>query len=172
MTLNLHSILWSSIAISLCFPFVGSFQLQFRQCKPRSVTENQIKFSERPHPAVILFADNHPTVILFADKAGVSEQDISVDNVKGSTEGGLVSFGSNLRTQLVSAFSALDESDQYDAVLTGLCAKVLDDPSNSGDKITVALQDPIRLLEEMNTRKISASPRSLMALIDVRSFQL
>ena len=162
MTLNLHSILWSSIAISLCFPFVGSFQLQFRQCKPRSVTENQIKFSERPHP----------TVILFADKAGVSEQDISVDNVKGSTEGGLVSFGSNLRTQLVSAFSALDESDQYDAVLTGLCAKVLDDPSNSGDKITVALQDPIRLLEEMNTRKISASPRSLMALIDVRSFQL
>ena len=82
--------------------------------------------------------------------------------------GGLMSIGSALQSQLVSAFTALDESDQYDAVLTGLCAKILDDPSKSGDQVTVALQDLIQLLQEMNSRRIPASGRSLMALIDVR----
>ena len=82
--------------------------------------------------------------------------------------GGLMSIGSALQSQLVSAFTALDESDQYDAVLTGLCAKILDNPSKSGDQVTVALQDPIQLLQEMNGRRIPASGRSLMALIDVR----
>jgi hypothetical protein len=80
---------------------------------------------------------------------------------------GLVAMGNSLQSQLASAFSALDESDQYDAVLTGLCAKILDQPSLSGDEVIVALQDSISLLEEMNLRKVSAGSRSLMALVDV-----
>merc|ERR1719162_1427064 len=79
---------------------------------------------------------------------------------------GLVAIGSSLQSQLASAFSALDENDQYDAVLTGLCAKILDQPSLSGDEVIVALQDSISLLEEMNSRKVSAGSRSLMALVD------
>ena len=80
---------------------------------------------------------------------------------------GLVAAGSSLQSQLASAFSNLDESDQYDAVLTGLCAKILDEPSLSGDDVIIALKDSINLLEEMNSRRVSASSRSLMALVDV-----
>ena len=86
------------------------------------------------------------------------------DNGNGK---GLMAMGNSLQSQLASAFSALDESDQYDAVLTGLCAKILDNPSLSGDEVIVALQDSISLLEEMNLRKVSAGSRSLMALVDV-----
>lgn len=85
------------------------------------------------------------------------------DNGNGK---GLMAMGNSLQSQLASAFSALDESDQYDAVLTGLCAKILDQPSLSGDEVIVALQDSISLLEEMNLRKVSAGSRSLMALVD------
>lgn len=88
------------------------------------------------------------------------------DGSEGFVEG-LVSAGSSLQSQLASAFSNLDESDQYDAVLTGLCAKILDQPSLSGDDVIVALEDPISLLEEMNARRVSAGSRSLMALVDV-----
>jgi hypothetical protein len=70
------------------------------------------------------------------------------------------------KTQLFSAFAALSLPDQYDAVLTGLCAKLLDDKkSNNLDK--QALQDPMQLVQEMNEKNIPASPRSLMALVDV-----
>ncbi len=88
------------------------------------------------------------------------------DGNEGMIEG-LVAAGSSLQSQLASAFSNLDESDQYDAVLTGLCAKILDQPSLSGDDVIVALEDPISLLEEMNARRVSAGSRSLMALVDV-----
>ena len=84
-----------------------------------------------------------------------------------------VSVGSSLismsdaKTQLFSAFEALDLNDQYDAVLTGLCAKVLDDPNIRDEQCASALKDPLQLLQEMNQKRISASPRSLMALVDV-----
>lgn len=87
------------------------------------------------------------------------------DGNEGMMEG-LVAAGSSLQSQLASAFSNLDETDQYDAVLTGLCAKILDQPSLSGDDVIVALEDPISLLEEMNARRVSAGSRSLMALVD------
>lgn len=75
----------------------------------------------------------------------------------------------SLQSQLASAFTALDETDQYDAVLTGLCAKILDQPAGAPvDPNTQALRDPMQLVEEMNQRRIQASPRSLMAFIDVR----
>mmetsp|Transcript_12551 Transcript_12551/g.23450 ORF Transcript_12551/g.23450 Transcript_12551/m.23450 type:complete len:525 (+) Transcript_12551:146-1720(+) len=103
-----------------------------------------------------------PPTILHAATSQPSEENETIT----SPQQGLVALGSSLQSQLASAFSALDESDQYDAVLTGLCAKVLDDSSLSGNDVIVALQDPIRLLEEMNSRRVPAGSRSVMALID------
>ena len=91
----------------------------------------------------------------------------SENNENNNASGGLMSMGDSLKSQLQNAFSALDESDQYDAVLTGLCAKILDQPKDDSDQIIVALQDPFQLLDEMNSRRIKAGSRSLMALIDV-----
>jgi hypothetical protein len=97
--------------------------------------------------------------VLFANPSGASEE---------SNAGGLLSMKS-LQSQLASAFTALDERDQYDAVLTGLCAKILDTPKGTPEDPTAqTLRDPMQLVEEMNTRRIKASPRSLMAFIDVR----
>ena len=93
---------------------------------------------------------------------------------------GLV-FGDDLRSNLASAFSSLDVTDQYDAVLTGLCAKILDDDEAAAAMATAngdegaadmptaisVLEDPMNLLDEMNKRRVKASPRSLMALTDV-----
>ena len=73
-----------------------------------------------------------------------------------------------MKKQLLNAFTNLGTADQYDAVLTGLCAKVLDDTNAiTPDTTIVAIQDCTDLLEEMNASKITASSRSLMALIDV-----
>jgi capsular polysaccharide biosynthesis protein len=104
-----------------------------------------------------------------APKATSSVKIYATSNQDGkeSIKEGLVAAGSSLQSQLASAFSNLDESDQYDAVLTGLCAKILDEPSLSGDDVIVALKDPISLLGEMNSRRVKAGSRSLMALVDV-----
>jgi len=102
------------------------------------------------------------SVIVFA-----TSQSSNQDGKETTTSEGLVALGSSLQSQLASAFSNLDESDQYGAVLTGLCAKILDQSSLSGDEVIVALQDPISLLEEMNSRRVSVGSRSLMALVDV-----
>lgn len=121
-----------------------------------------------------------------------------------SGSGGL-SFGSGA-SLLNDAFSNLSQSDQYDAVLTGLCAKILDGEQKLSDvdvdaaaaataapngeegeyamdteaaeqsarlaampptqRAFAILSDPLSLLEEMNGRRVKASPRSLSALID------
>lgn len=84
-----------------------------------------------------------------------------------------------VKTQLFAAFTNLGAADQYDAVLTGLCAKILDQNtdhdamSSSSSSATqtaaaASLQDCTDLLQEMNEQKIAASPRSLMAMMDVR----
>ena len=86
-----------------------------------------------------------------------------LDEVNGGASSLILS--NDNKSKLASAFSNLAENDQYDAVLTGLCAKILDDTENQ--KAMSALQDPISLLQEMNDRKVLASGRSLMALIDV-----
>lgn len=91
-----------------------------------------------------------------------SQNDSQLDEVNGGAS--LIVYNDN-KSKLASAFSNLAENDQYDAVLTGLCAKILDDTVNQ--KAMSALQDPISLLREMNDRKVQASGRSLMALIDV-----
>ena len=89
-------------------------------------------------------------------------------DVNGATGSSLVAAGNqDNKSRLASAFAALDETDQYDAVLTGLCAKILDDTADEEAK--AALQDPIKLMQEMNARRVTASGRSLMALIDVSS---
>lgn len=63
------------------------------------------------------------------------------------------------------AFSSLDDKDKYETVLTGLCAKVIDGGSSSAKE---GLVDPIRLIEEMNSSRIVAGPRSIISLVDVR----
>lgn len=95
------------------------------------------------------------------------------------------SFLKDRASLLESAFEAMDDKDKYDAVLTGLCSKILDGKSNmNANDIAIdatltptelameKMKDPIRLLEEMNSRKVKASGRSLMALVDVSSYLL
>jgi len=79
----------------------------------------------------------------------------------------------NINNALKDAFASLNESDKYDAVLTGLCAKILDtgggsssNPNDSTSPLGV-LEQPLTLLSEMNQRKVEASARSLSALLDV-----
>lgn len=107
-----------------------------------------------------------PTRILRSSVKVFATSQSSDQDGKEVASDGLVQSGFSLQSQLASAFSNLDESDQYDAVLTGLCAKILDDPTLSGDAVIVALEDPISLLDEMNSRRVSAGSRSLMALVD------
>ena len=121
----------------------------------------------------------------------------------GAGGGGGLSFGSGA-SLLNDAFANLSQSDQYDAVLTGLCAKILDGEQKLSDvdvpaygeeggedaaavdpeaaermersarlaamtpaqRAFTVLSDPLSLLEEMNGRRVRASPRSLSALID------
>lgn len=67
------------------------------------------------------------------------------------------------------AFSALDDKDKYETVLTGLCAKVID----GGEAAAKAgLVDPIRLMEEMNSSRIVAGQRGIISLIDVSLISL
>eukprot|EP00557_Chaetoceros_sp_GSL56_P001727 CAMPEP_0176504666 /NCGR_PEP_ID=MMETSP0200_2-20121128/16062_1 /TAXON_ID=947934 /ORGANISM="Chaetoceros sp., Strain GSL56" /LENGTH=466 /DNA_ID=CAMNT_0017904127 /DNA_START=267 /DNA_END=1667 /DNA_ORIENTATION=+ len=88
-------------------------------------------------------------------------------------------FDNDRASLLASAFDALADDEKYDAVLTGLCSKIINgkievDPQQIGKEATLKpsqlalekLKDPLRLVEEMNQRKIKANSRSLMALID------
>lgn len=87
----------------------------------------------------------------------------------GGGGGGLVVQSADSKSQLFASFSALSLADQYDAVLTGLCAKILDSGDMTAEAAVEALKDPLSLIEEMNAKKIPASARSLMALVDVRN---
>ena len=62
------------------------------------------------------------------------------------------------------AFSALNDRDKYETVLTGLCAKVIDGGAANSKN---GLVDPIRLLEEMNSNGITTGPRGIISLVDV-----
>mmetsp|Transcript_29187 Transcript_29187/g.33511 ORF Transcript_29187/g.33511 Transcript_29187/m.33511 type:complete len:519 (-) Transcript_29187:182-1738(-) len=107
-------------------------------------------------------------------------------NGLANDEGGMVltnQFLSDRASLLESAFDAMDDIDKYDAVLTGICSKILDGQVSSGGPQQIAIDatltptqlamnkmnDPIRLMEEMNSRKVKASSRSLMGLIDAAS---
>ena len=87
------------------------------------------------------------------------------ESSKSSIEnnGMIVASDKNL---LNMAFSSLDDKDKYETVLTGLCAKVIDGDSSSAKE---GLVDPIRLIEEMNSSRIVAGPRSIISLVDVCS---
>lgn len=119
-----------------------------------------------------------------------SALDLGVNGDASSTESDrLILVPSKDNNFLASAFAALDEKDQYDTVLMGLCAKILDGNSATTTSTTTndtanriaqdailsqsqkaydKLRDPISLLKEMNLRNVRASGRSLIALIDVR----
>ena len=89
-------------------------------------------------------------------------------------------FDNDRASLLNMAFDALNDDDKYDAVLSGICSKILDgkvetDANQIGKEATMSpsqlalekMKDPIRLMAEMNQRGVKASSRSLMALIDV-----
>ena len=65
---------------------------------------------------------------------------------------------------LNAAFSSLNDSDKYETVLSGLCAKVID---GGEDTASEGLVDPFRLMEEMNASRIVAGPRGVIGLVDV-----
>ena len=105
--------------------------------------------------------------------AGDATKDqVSANTINGeasASAGGLI-LQADAKSQLFASFAALSLSDQYDAVLTGLCAKILDSAQATPQQTITALQDPLSLMEEMNAKRIPASARSLMALVDVRDF--
>ncbi|KAL3800885.1 hypothetical protein ACHAW5_002036 [Stephanodiscus triporus] len=70
----------------------------------------------------------------------------------------------NNRPLLDEAFSGLDDADKYETVLSGLCAKIVDDGSENNAKSSIV--DPMRLLGEMNALGISMGPRGTVGLID------
>ena len=115
-------------------------------------------------------------VVELKDKA-TAENDsyTSSSPFNGGGGGGGLLLANDAKSQLFASFSALSLADQYDAVLTGLCAKIVDnnnsvnDDADGGRSGEDRLTDPIQLLQEMNDKRITASPRSMMALIDVSS---
>ena len=128
---------------------------------------------------------SHPNN-MFKTKTQLNMSFNNEDDVNGGRNIVLTdSFLKDRASLLESAFEAMDDKDKYDAVLTGLCSKVLDGKSNmNANDIAIdatltptelameKMKDPIRLLEEMNSRKVKASGRSLMALVDVSSYLL
>ena len=111
--------------------------------------------------------------------------------VYSEPSGSSISVGSAGASLLNDAFANLSQGDQYDAVLTGLCAKILDGgpkaanaaaaetgevdevetPARTAamsptERAFATLSDPLSLLHEMNGRRVKAGPRSLSSLID------
>ena len=84
------------------------------------------------------------------------------DDVSSTSLVRTIPGGSNA---LSDAFDALSETDKYDAVLTGLCAKILDSKDKTNEENNV--EGPLNLMQEMISRKVQASTRSVSALIDV-----
>lgn len=91
----------------------------------------------------------------------------ATEAVNGDAAGNGLLLQADAKSQLFASFAALTLADQYDAVLTGLCAKILDSSDAKDETAIQALQDPLQLIEEMNEKRIPASARSLMALVDV-----
>ena len=89
---------------------------------------------------------------------------LQADSSDDST--GMILASDEANSILTSAFASLKEEDKYDTVLTGLCAKILD--GKVEDPKSKALDGPMNLINEMNTRGVAASPRSLSAMVDVR----
>ena len=128
------------------------------------------------------------TMTLWATTRGEQQDQQDKSSNTGDNSGGgssvLVSTQSDTTTTaaLFSAFASLDLRDQYDAVLSSACAKLLDGTAAASDNnninsnndadaaaatVETKLNDCQRLLQEMNDSNVPASPRSLMALVDV-----
>ena len=130
------------------------------------------------HPRGVTTSSHWPTTKYSSTTARPSAEDptrqqqqqqvpVDTDAVNGDAAAGLIRQ-SDAKSQLFASFAALSLSDQYDAVLTGLCAKILDSTDMKEEEAVQALEDPLQLIEEMNEKRIPASARSLMALVDVR----
>lgn len=151
-------LLFLSLAVVICQSVEAFVEVRGSQSLQRLTSDNN--------------NNNHRPTLSLRQAAEDSTKD-QVSTVNGDASdgggGGLI-LQADAKSQLFASFSALSLSDQYDAVLTGLCAKILDSTDAKPEAAIVALEDPLSLLQEMNTKRIPASARSLMALVDVRSF--
>ncbi|KAL3822927.1 hypothetical protein ACHAXA_011642 [Cyclostephanos tholiformis] len=98
------------------------------------------------------------TIVASASSSSASSSEV---------EGGRECNDGNVRRRrplLDEAFSNLDDGERYETVLVGLCAKIVDDGSETNARIGII--DPMRLLGEMNSMGISLGPRGVMGLID------
>ena len=130
-------------------------------------TTTKASFQASPSGATPFVAQ---TRLKASEDSTTQQQQTTTNNNSPVNGAGLVWQGGDgdTKSQLFASFAALSLSDQYDAVLTGLCAKILDAADLNEQAAVSALQDPLQLIQEMNDKKIPASARSLMALVDVR----
>ncbi len=96
------------------------------------------QFQQRRNPAtrhIPTFHNGNTNTAMAATAATTSNDDGEEGMVLSST------FMKDRASLLESAFDAMDDRDKYDAVLTGLCSKILDNQSNKnggGDATTAA----------------------------------
>ena len=157
VTMQCQRLLFLSLAVVVCQTTgVEAFvEVRGSQGLQRLTSNNSNNNIRRPMPSLRQAAEDS------------TKDQVSTVNGDASGGGGLI-LQADAKSQLFASFSALSLSDQYDAVLTGLCAKILDSTDAKPEAAIVALEDPLSLLQEMNTKRIPASARSLMALVDVR----
>ncbi|KAL7539392.1 hypothetical protein ACHAXR_009243 [Thalassiosira sp. AJA248-18] len=86
-----------------------------------------------------------------------------ISALNSAVERGEMILASETDRLLNAAFSSLDDKDKYETVLTGLCAKVIDGGAANAKE---GLVDPMRLMEEMNSSRITAGPRGVIGLVD------
>lgn len=152
-----------AVALCHCVLLVGRGHLpaaSSSSCIIQAVTA----FQQQQSP---IFRRNSPGVAALFATTQPSSPD--PDERRAGSSSNLVTTQSQSSQVLLSAFANLDLSDQYDAVLSSACAKILDEPAASKDQVVLKLNDCQRLLQEMNDAKVAASPRSMMALVDVRT---
>ncbi|GKZ01366.1 hypothetical protein MPSEU_001087600 [Mayamaea pseudoterrestris] len=154
--------------VAICTPSVATLLLfSMQACLTNGWTTPHTHQAKRPNSHLYQSSPKEPFQRQQEDTA--AGQSMSSDNVinGNASFSSIITSADSSKSQLFSAFSALDLNDQYDAVLTGLCAnKILDNVSVSASEALEIMSDPLQLLQEMNQKKIRASPRSLMAMID------
>ena len=127
--------------------------------------------AQQPHRVLAFVAPSSssssamPSFIRHSSSSSSSSSSSTLHENKNSLI--LSSDSKAINQQLNEAFSSLNDKDKYETVLTGLCAKIIDGGEKNANR--ESLNDPMRLLEEMNSSGITAGPRGVIGLIDVRS---
>mmetsp|Transcript_13598 Transcript_13598/g.19450 ORF Transcript_13598/g.19450 Transcript_13598/m.19450 type:complete len:279 (+) Transcript_13598:65-901(+) len=194
VTILLTFIMTLRVPTSIAFSFSSLPVLEVKSCSLRGISwSNNNKIQKDGMICVkSLSQDKRRMSSILSSNANSQYDNTNDDGNEVTVSSSMMIRNNDVDSLLASAFLALDEEEKYDAVLTGLCAKVLDnddegnkkkkddEKDNSiaeevGRKAILSpseaayekLRDPIQLLSEMNERNILASGRSLMAIVDV-----